>query len=234
MSYDGALSDPFEIRSGVKQGCVLAPTLFGTFFSLLLNFAFQHSDEGVYLHTRSEAKLFNLSRLKAKTKVRTVLLREMLFADDAALTSHTEEGHQQLINQFAHACKEFGLIITIKKTNVMGQDVPAPPSISIGDEVLEVTDHFTYLGSTVTKNLSLDKRIGKAAVVMSKLIKRVWDNNQLTQNTKIKVYLACVLSTLLYSSESWTTYARQKNRLEDHRESPSGSTSASFQGRVQT
>ena len=124
MSYDGALSDPFEIQSDVKEGCVLAPTLFGIFFSLLLNFAFQHSDEGVYLHTRSDAKLFNLSRLKAKTKVCTVLLREILFANDAALTSDTEEGLQQLINQFAHACKEFRLIISIKKTNVMGQDIP--------------------------------------------------------------------------------------------------------------
>ena len=104
MGYDGSLSDPIEIR----RGCVLAPTLFVIFFSLLLNFAFQH---------------FNLYRLKAKTKVRTVLLREMLFADDAALTSHTEESLQQLINQFAHACKDFGLIISIKKTNVICQDV---------------------------------------------------------------------------------------------------------------
>ena len=57
----------------------------------------------------TDAKLFNLSRLKVKTKVPTVLLREMLFADDAALTSLTEEGLQQLINQFAHACKALGL-----------------------------------------------------------------------------------------------------------------------------
>ena len=28
---DGATSDPFNILSGVKQGCVLAPTLFGIF-----------------------------------------------------------------------------------------------------------------------------------------------------------------------------------------------------------
>ena len=58
----------------------------------------------------TDSKFFNLSRLKAKTKVRTVLMKEMLFADDAAVTSHTEEGLQQLINQLVHACKEFGLI----------------------------------------------------------------------------------------------------------------------------
>ena len=41
VNYDGASSEPFHILSGVKQGCVLAPTLFGIFFSMLLNFAFR-------------------------------------------------------------------------------------------------------------------------------------------------------------------------------------------------
>ena len=48
---------------------------------------------------------------------------------------------------------------------------------------------------------------------MSKLHKRVWSNNNLTVNTKMLVYKACVLSTLLYSSESWTSYAAQGRRL---------------------
>jgi hypothetical protein len=123
-----------------------------------------------------------------------------------------------IIIHSSKACKEFVLTISIKKTNVMGQDVPAPPSITIDNELLEVTDHFTYLGSTISNNLSLDseidKRIAKAASVMARLSKRVWSNNQLTLNTKLKVYQACVLSTLLYGSETWTTYAKQENRLE--------------------
>ena len=50
---------------------------------------------------------------------------------------------------------------------------------------------------------------------MARLSKRVWSNNQLTSNTKLQVYRACVVSTLLYGSESWTTYARQENHLEN-------------------
>ena len=57
-------------NSGVKQGCVLAPTLFRIFFLLLLKHAFDSLDNGVYIRTRSDGKLFNLSRLRAKTKVR--------------------------------------------------------------------------------------------------------------------------------------------------------------------
>lgn len=217
VNVDGSSSAPFPIRSSVKQGCVLAPTLFGIFFSLVLSYAFRESDDGVYLHTRSDGKLFNLARLRAKTKVRRILIQEMLFADDAALASHIQSGLQRQIDRMAHACREFGLTISLKKTEIMGQDVSEAPIINIGDYTLQVVEQFTYLGSTVTSNLSLDpelnKRIGKAAAAMSKLTKRVWENNKLTTVTKVAVYRACVLSTLLYGSESWTTYSRQEHRL---------------------
>ena len=51
---------------------------------------------------------------------------------------------------------------------------------------------------------------------MSKLNRRVWQNNNLTQMPKLCVYQACVLSTLLYSTEAteaWTTYTRQEKKL---------------------
>ena len=87
IQFNGSLSQPFGISCGVKQGCVLAPTLFGIFFSLLLRHAFGTSKEGIYLRSRSDGKLFNTARLRAKTKTRSVFLRDMLFADDAAITA---------------------------------------------------------------------------------------------------------------------------------------------------
>ena len=69
-----------------------------------------------------------------------------------------------------------------------------------------MVDKFTYLGSTISCSLSLDAelntRIGKAATMMARLSKRAWENTMLTTNTKMKIYQACVLSTLLYGSES--------------------------------
>ena len=91
VNYDGATSEPFDIHCGVKQECVLAPTLFRIFFSMMLSYAFKTSPEGVFLNTRADGKLFNLARLRAKTKVRHVVIREMLFADNAALVTHTME-----------------------------------------------------------------------------------------------------------------------------------------------
>ena len=66
VSFDGEISS-FPITNGVKQGCVLTPTLFGIFFSMLLHYAFNNSTDGIYLHTRSDGSLFNLARLKSTT-----------------------------------------------------------------------------------------------------------------------------------------------------------------------
>ena len=132
----------------------------------------------------------------------------MLFTDDSALathtalTTHTKEDLQQLMDRLFHA---------------MGQDIGMLPSVNIDNVTFEVVDSFTYLGSTVTSNLSLDAeintRIAHAATIMSKLNRRVWSNNSPTENTKLHVYHACVLGTLFYSSETRTTYARQEKKL---------------------
>ena len=102
------------------------------------------------------------------------------------------EDLQQLIDRLSHACKEIGLTISIKKTKVMGQGIFSPPSINIDNVTLDAVDSFTYLGSTIDSNLSLDAeintRIAKTAAFMSKLNRRVWQNNNLTQMTKLCVY----------------------------------------------
>ena len=217
VQFNGNLSEPFVMCSGVKQGCVLATTLFGIFFALLLRHTFGTAQEGIYLWTRSDGSLFNLNHLKVRTKVYEALIRDMLFADDAAVVTHTQRELQLLMDHFSQACKDFRLIISLKKTNVLGQDILAPPVITINDYEFEVIHQFMYLGSTITNNLSLDaeinKRIGKAATTLACLTSRVWTNPKLTMKTKMAVYNACILSTLLYGSKTWTMYAHQEKRL---------------------
>ena len=43
--------------------------------------------------------------------------------------------------------------------DVLGQDVNTPPFITIDNYKLEVVHQFTYLGSTISDNLSLDAEI---------------------------------------------------------------------------
>ena len=44
VQNDGEFSEPFEVTNGVKQVCVMAPTLFSMMFSAMLMDTFQDSD----------------------------------------------------------------------------------------------------------------------------------------------------------------------------------------------
>lgn len=103
-------------------------TLRHLFLPTAVSLAFSQSEDGVYLRTRSGGNIFNLACLRAKTKARKFLIRKILFEDGAALTAHTEGNLRQLTSSFAHACSEFGIKISLTKTNILCQDVSSTPS----------------------------------------------------------------------------------------------------------
>ena len=75
--------------------------------------------DGIYIRFRTDGSLFNLRRLLARTKTIKELMTELLFADDCALLSNTEEALQHIVNHFSDAAKNFGLTIRLKKTGVL-------------------------------------------------------------------------------------------------------------------
>ena len=65
---DGKESDGFKVTAGVKQACVIAPSLFSLFFAAMLQETTEDMPQGVSIRFRN-GSVFNLSRLKASTKV---------------------------------------------------------------------------------------------------------------------------------------------------------------------
>jgi len=169
------------------------------------------------LHCRTSGKLFDLSRFRAKLKVRRLFIRELLYADDAAFVATSTSNLQNLCSSFASACAEFHTTISLSKTVVLSQGLCSSPHISINGAVLQSVDKFCYLGSTVyntnSLKLELDIRIGKAATTFGQLRPRVWSNCNLSIRVKIQVYTTCVVGVLLYGCEKWTTRRHQERRL---------------------
>ncbi|KAK9395647.1 hypothetical protein NXF25_019008 [Crotalus adamanteus] len=187
----------------------------------MLSDAFQNSSVGVNLRYRTDGKLFNLQRLQAVTKVKETVLRDLLFADDCALNAGSEQEMQASMDKFAAACDNFGLFINTKKTEVMYQPVPKAqyqePTITVKGQKLQAVDQFTYLGSTLSRAVTIDIevncRIAKASSTFGRLRTNVWDRHGISLATKLKVYQAAVLTTLLYASETWTVYRRHVRQL---------------------
>lgn len=66
-----------------------------------------------------------LQPIQAKSKIQRSAhkcLRDYVFADDAAVTAQSVNDLQQLMDKFSHACKHFGLTISLKKTQVLVQN----------------------------------------------------------------------------------------------------------------
>ena len=223
VQNDGEFSEPFEVTNGVKQGCVLAPTLFSMMFSAMLMDAFQDSDTGFPIRYRFDGNIFNLRRLQAKTKVQTDVLDELLYADDMDKNANTEAKMQRAMDQVSQSCDNYDLTISTKKTEVVHQPAAGKPynepTITVNGQKLKVVDKFTYLGSTLSRAVHIDDeitaRIAKASVAFGRLRANVWERNGIKLDTKLKVYKAVVLPTLLYACETWTVYQRHAKRLND-------------------
>ncbi|BHF73883.1 hypothetical protein SprV_0401696700 [Sparganum proliferum] len=78
-------------------------------------------------------------------------------------------------------------------------------------------ENFSYLGSTLSRNTKIDdevaNRISKASQAFSRLQSTVWNRHGLQLSTKLKMYKALILPTLLYGAETWTVYTKQARRL---------------------
>ena len=112
---DGESSEPILVTKGVKQGCVLAPTLFSMMFSAMLAEAFRENSDGISIRFRTDGKLFHLRRLHAKTKVKMDCVRDLLFANDCALNACSEPEMQQSMDKFSSACGALVLPLARRK-----------------------------------------------------------------------------------------------------------------------
>ena len=190
-------------------------------FSAMLSDAFRDSEVGIGIRYRTDGSLFNLRRLKARTKVQVSTINDFLFADDCALNADSEANMQHIVDMFSEACNNFGLTISTKKTEVMHQPAArnpyVEPNITINGQRLNVVDKFTYLGSTLSRTVLMDDeqnaRLAKASAAFGRLDKNVWSRRGITAKTKIKVYRAAVLTSLLYGCETWTVYQRHAKKL---------------------
>jgi hypothetical protein len=222
VQENGQTSEPFNVSNGTKQGCVLAPLLFNIFFAMMLYVAFKDCSKGIPIEFRTDCDPFNTRRLQARTKTLKEVVRELLYADDCALTSHTLEEAQELLDLFSSSAKRFGLTISLKKTEVMHQSSPVTnqsnASLTCEGQVLQCAENFCYLGSVLNRNVSLEKeiesRLGKASAAFGSLRSRLWNDHGIRLDTKLAVYRAVFLTTLLYGSETWTVYRYQIKKLD--------------------
>ena len=111
-----------------------------------------------------------------------------------------------------------GFIINTTKTQILSASSPDAPTFSNSGNQLKNSEIFTCLGSNISFSGDLtneiQKRINLASSAFGRQSKRVFGNQNFTIHTKIAVYTAVVISTILYDCETWVQYRRHSRQLE--------------------
>lgn len=214
----------FPVRSGVRQGCVLAPALFNIFLLCITQLLHKELEcnSSVAVDFRLDGNVFNIRRLQATTKLSRVRVLELQYTDDCALVAHSPQDLQSILAVAVRAYSRMGLSVNIIKTEVVYQwssSIPhTPPAFTIDHKPLTITPSFKYLGSILSEDCSIghevQNRIRQAAAAFGRLRRRVFQNNNLHLHTKVAVYEAVCITTLLYSCEAWVTYSCHIKSLE--------------------
>ncbi|BHF64454.1 hypothetical protein SprV_0200745900 [Sparganum proliferum] len=152
----------FALTKGVKQGCVLAPTLFSLMSSAMLMDAYRKERPWICVAYRTDVRLLNQRRMPLQSRVSITIVHEPLVADNCALNATSEGDIQRSIDLFAAACEIFGLILNTK-TVVMYQPPPNTahnvPQISVDGTQLQVVDNSTQLGSALSRSTKIDDEV---------------------------------------------------------------------------
>lgn len=183
----GSSSLVFQVKTGVRQGCVMSALLFNIVIDWVMRRTTEDQTRGI------RWTLFSA-------------LEDLDFADDLALVSHTHQHMQEKTSRLSYFAQQVGLKINQKKSEVMALNISDPLPIHVNGEALLTTNEFTYLGSIVRydggAHNDIKNRINKARNAF-RMLNNIWKSQQYRNKTKLKLYQSCVLSTLLYGAECW-------------------------------
>ena len=142
-------------------------------------------------------------------------LTDLDYTGDVTLLESGSERGQQVLYALQGAGEEVGLAISKFKTKTLGFG-ETEPVINLDGEIVEAVNHFCYLGSEVMSSGRLDEesrnRIGRASTTFGQLFK-IW-RSKISLKTKLCIYNAIVISTLLYGSETRATTNSEEKRLD--------------------
>ena len=213
-------TEQIAVRNGLRQGCVLAPSLFNIYFgAMVAHWRVRCPEAGLMVRYKHGRKLVGDRTAKARLDQAKII--ESQFADDAAVYATSREAFENATVKFVNSASKWGLTVSVRKTKgmVIGRHLAPTDSlpVQLDEGPVEIVKSFTYLGSNITDDGEVSEevkcRIIKAARAFGCLRKAIFQNRHISVDTKRKVYRAAVLSVLLYGAETWTIKTDSLKRL---------------------
>ena len=190
--FNGSTGEWFRTTVGVRQGCLLSPTLFNIFLERIMCEALDDHEGSVSIEWR--------------------LITNFRFADDIIVIAEEEAEAGVLEDTTTRYKMEIGP----DKTKVMTNNPNGfQREIKITGQRLEEVENFMYLGAIISNEGSKPEilsRIAQTTAALSRL-KIIWRDKNISLASKLMRTLILV-SIFLYACESWTLTAEIERRIQ--------------------
>ena len=193
VQMNGSIGEWFRTTVGVRQGCLLSPTLFNIFLKRIMSDALEEHDGKVSIGGRN--------------------ITNMRFADVIDAVAEQEQEPKVLVESLDKTCTRYKMEISAEKTKLMTNSANSiQREIKVKRQKAGTVTSFKYLGAVVTDDGSKPEilsRIAQANAALTKL-KPIWRDNNVSVASKVKLTRSLVISIFLYACESWTMTAVRK------------------------
>ena len=195
--FNGNTGEWLRTTIGVRQGCLLSPTLFNIFLERIMCEALDDYVGSVSIGGR--------------------LITNPRFADDTVVNAEEEEEAGVLTDRLDRITTRYKKEIGPDKTKGMTNNPNGfQRQIKIKGQRLEEVENFKYLGTIVSNEGSKPEilfRIAHTTAALSRL-EIIWRDKNISLASKVKLMRTLILSTFLYASESWTLTAEIERSIQ--------------------
>ena len=172
-------TDWFQIRKGVRQGCILSPCL--------LNF------NAEYIMRNA-----GVDEAQAGIKIARRNINNLRYADDTIFMAEREEELKSLLMKVKEESEKVGLKLDIQKTKIMASGPIT--SWQIDGETMETVRYFIFLDSKITADGDCSHEIKRRMILGRKVVTdldSILKSRDITWPTKIYLIKAMVFPVVM-------------------------------------
>ena len=172
-------TDWFQIRKGVRQGCILSPCLFNLYAEYIIRNA-------------------GLDEAQAGTKIARRNINNLSYADDTTLMAESEEELKSLLMKVKEESQKVGLKLNIQKMKIMASGPIT--SWQIDGEAMETVADFIFLGSKITADGDCSHEIERCLLLERKAMTNVYSilkSRHITLLTKVCIVKAVIFLVVM-------------------------------------